>query len=45
MPNVSDKFCYQTTSTEKMLMTIDSDWACASNVWSKEFVDEFLMPE
>ncbi len=45
MPNVSDKFCYQTTSTEKMLMTIDSNWSCASNVWSKEFLDGFMVPE
>lgn len=42
MPNVSDKFCYQTTSTEKMLMTIDSHWSCVSNVWSKEFLDGFM---
>jgi GDP-fucose protein O-fucosyltransferase len=45
MTNVSDKFCYQTTSTEKMLMTIDSGWSCASNVWSKEFLDGFMVPE
>ena len=43
--NVSDKFCYQTTSTEKMLTTINSGWSCASNVWSKEFLDGFMVPE
>lgn len=42
MPTVSDKFCYQTTSTEKMMITIDSSWSCASNVWSKEFLDGFM---
>ena len=42
---VSDAFCYQTTTPEKMHMTMDSGWSCASNVWSKEFVDGYLMPE
>lgn len=44
---VSDAFCYQTTTPEKMRMTMDSGWACASNVWSKEFVDGYLnlMPD
>lgn len=27
------------------VMTMDSGWSCASNVWSKEFVDGYLMPE
>lgn len=40
--NIPDMNCYQTTTAEKTIMTIDAEWACPSNVWSKEFVDGFM---
>jgi hypothetical protein len=39
--SAADAFCHQTTSIEKKRSTLDSDWDCASNVWSKEFSDGF----
>ena len=40
--NIPDMNCYQTTTAEKTITTIDAEWACPSNVWSKEFVDGFM---
>jgi hypothetical protein len=40
--NIPDMNYYQTTTAEKTIMTIDAEWACPSNVWSKEFVDGFM---
>ena len=42
MPNIHDKFCYPTNSTEQLRLTMRTDWTCASNVWSKEFTEEFM---
>ena len=42
MPHISDKFCYPTNSTEQLHLTMRADWGCASNVWSKEFLEGFM---
>jgi hypothetical protein len=41
MPDVPDKFCYQTNSSERFNALIDQDWSGLLNVWSQEFSDGY----
>lgn len=44
MSNIHDKFCYPTNSNSNSMRHLHLiDWTCPSNVWSKEFLEGFMV--